>query len=112
MGSEMCIRDRFPTRGDARCPDPSDGARTPVVSTDCDFGPAELLEDGQAGLLVPVGDAKAMAAAITALIDDSEGAMALAAAARIRVQEFEVALATAGYEQVLIEASEREGMPV
>lgn len=84
----------------------------PVVSTDCDFGPAELLEDGQAGLLVPVGDAKAMAAAITALIDDSEGAMALAAAARIRVQEFEVALATAGYEQVLIEASEREGMPV
>jgi glycosyltransferase involved in cell wall biosynthesis len=42
---------------------------TPVVSTDCPYGPAEILQDGRYGTLTPVGDAAAMAAAIeTALI--------------------------------------------
>ena len=37
---------------------------TPVVSTDCDHGPREILEGGKWGRLVPVGDAEAMAEAI------------------------------------------------
>ena len=37
---------------------------TPVVATDCPYGPAEILEGGRYGRLVPVGDADAMAAAI------------------------------------------------
>ncbi|MBE9076333.1 glycosyltransferase [Romeria aff. gracilis LEGE 07310] len=37
---------------------------TPVVSTDCESGPAEILDNGQYGTLVPVGDCKAMADAI------------------------------------------------
>ena len=36
----------------------------PVVSTDCPSGPAEILEDGQYGRLVLVGDPAAMAQAI------------------------------------------------
>lgn len=37
---------------------------TPVVSTDCPSGPAETLQNGRVGALVPVGDDEAMAAAI------------------------------------------------
>lgn len=37
---------------------------TPVVSTDCPHGPAEILEQGRYGELVPVGDADALAAGI------------------------------------------------
>ena len=37
---------------------------TPVVSTDCPHGPAEVLGDGRWGRLVPVGDAGALADAI------------------------------------------------
>ncbi len=43
---------------------------TPVVATDCPSGPAEILEAGRWGRLVPVGDGPALAAAIEAAIDD------------------------------------------
>jgi len=43
-----------------------------VVSTDCPVGPAEILEDGRYGRLVPVGDADALARAIAAALDDPE----------------------------------------
>jgi glycosyltransferase involved in cell wall biosynthesis len=39
-------------------------AGTPVVSTDCRSGPAELLEHGRYGKLTPVGDVDALARAI------------------------------------------------
>lgn len=42
------------------------GCGTPVVSTDCPHGPAEILGDGRYGTLVPVGDNVAMARAIEA----------------------------------------------
>lgn len=44
----------------------------PVVSTDCPSGPAEILDGGRHGRLVPVGDEAAMAAAIRETLDHGE----------------------------------------
>jgi glycosyltransferase involved in cell wall biosynthesis len=41
----------------------------PVVSTDCPSGPAEILDGGRFGAMVPVGDDHAMAVAIAATLD-------------------------------------------
>lgn len=43
---------------------------TPVVSTDCHSGPAEILEGGRFGRLVPLGDTDAFAAALEETLDD------------------------------------------
>ena len=41
-----------------------------MVSTDCPTGPKEILDEGRAGLLVPVGDGQAMADAVYRLLTD------------------------------------------
>ena len=54
----------------------------PVVATDCPGAPAEILEDGRWGRLVPVGDAAALARAIEAILDRPPERAALVARAR------------------------------
>ena len=43
---------------------------TPVVSMDCPSGPREVLEDGRWGPLVPVGDARLLADAMSGTLDN------------------------------------------
>ena len=42
------------------------------ISTDCPFGPSEMIEDGKNGLLVPVGDEKAFADAMCRVVEDPD----------------------------------------
>jgi glycosyltransferase involved in cell wall biosynthesis len=70
---------------------------TPVVSTNCDSGPAEILVDGQYGQLVPVGDAGAMAGAICATLDQTTCPDQL----KQRANDFSLDRVLADYHQVL-----------
>lgn len=66
---------------------------TPVVSTDCPHGPAEILAQGRFGALVPVGDDLALARAMARTLDDPLPRETLQAAAR----PFEIEAATDAY---------------
>jgi glycosyltransferase involved in cell wall biosynthesis len=56
---------------------------TPVVATDCPYGPREILADGRYGTLVPVGDADALANAITRAMTATPDRAALHARAQM-----------------------------
>ena len=43
---------------------------TPVVSTDCQSGPREILQDGKYGELVPLSDPQAMSEAMIRTLDN------------------------------------------
>ena len=54
--------------------------RTPSVSTDCaPGGAAELIDNGRNGLIVPVGDAEALAEGLAYMADHPAEAAAMAA---------------------------------
>jgi glycosyltransferase involved in cell wall biosynthesis len=72
----------------------------PVVSTDAPYGPAEILQDGIDGLLTPVGDEAALAAALLRLINDDAQREAMAAAALKNSQRYDPALIAEQYEQL------------
>jgi glycosyltransferase involved in cell wall biosynthesis len=73
----------------------------PVVSTDCPTGPAEILDNGRFGALVPVGDDAAMANAILATLDSPPEAETL----RGRAQMFSVERAVDRYEELMVGAA-------
>lgn len=45
---------------------------TPIVSTNCKCGPSEILDDGEYGILVPVGDSEALKEGIKKVLLDEE----------------------------------------
>lgn len=62
---------------------------TPVVATDCRYGPGEIIHDGQDGLLVPPRDPAAIAAAVQRLLDDDALRQRIAQAGRARARDFD-----------------------
>ncbi|QGV80663.1 glycosyltransferase family 4 protein [Streptomyces ficellus] len=72
----------------------------PVVSTDCDYGPREIIQDGEDGFLVPVGDVDAIAAALIRLIDDPGLRRRMGAAARANARRFAPGPVAKQYEEL------------
>ncbi|MFI1400211.1 glycosyltransferase family 4 protein [Streptomyces sp. NPDC020681] len=75
----------------------------PMISTDCDYGPREIIEDGVDGLLVPVGDVRAIVDALLRLIDDEELRRRLGTAARENARRFDPAQVVKEYENLFAE---------
>lgn len=69
----------------------------PVVSTDCPSGPAEILDGGRYGRLTPVGDASALADAMTEAVVSIPDRDLL----RCRAQDFTVERSVDGYLRAL-----------
>ncbi len=70
----------------------------PVVSTDCPSGPAEILDNGRYGTLVPVGDAAALAQAMDEALSRPHDREAL----KRRARDFDPEKAAAAYLNLLM----------
>ena len=70
---------------------------TAVVSTDCESGPCEILQNGKFGALVPVGDAAAMAQAILDTLANPTDAKMLQSA----VSDYTIETSAIRYQQAL-----------
>lgn len=84
---------------------------TPVLSADCPTGPRDLLEDGKAGLLVPVGDVDAMARAIERLLTETELRRTLVQAALQKVETFTPASANQRMLELALRLSTKQPLP-
>jgi len=73
----------------------------PCVATRCRTGPEELITDSWNGLLVPVEDPEAMAAAIDRLLGDPALRERLGTAARISVQRYDAGRIVRQYESLI-----------
>lgn len=69
---------------------------TPVISTDCPSGPAEVLKNGEYGELVPVGDSEAMKNALKNTLENPLSAEKL----RERARDFSIERSTKQYEGI------------
>lgn len=58
----------------------------PIISTDCESGPREILENGKYGKLVPVGDANALAEAMNESLSKQHDTETI----KLRAQDFSV----------------------
>jgi glycosyltransferase involved in cell wall biosynthesis len=76
----------------------------PVVVTDCDYGPREIISHGKNGMLVPVGDVRRLAEEIEALLEDDVKHQKLAKAGKLRASDFESSKISQQYGQVLFDA--------
>ncbi|BCY07465.1 hypothetical protein L3i22_025530 [Actinoplanes sp. L3-i22] len=75
-------------------------ASLPVVSFDCPTGPADVVDDGVNGLLVPAEDVAGMTAGLSRLIEDAAERAAMGAAAATTAADYEMPVIGARWEEL------------
>jgi glycosyltransferase involved in cell wall biosynthesis len=74
---------------------------TPVIATDCDHGPAEILEQGLSGLLIPADSQEQLENALISINNDNDTSrQARTKRARHRAEDFSDAKITRQYENL------------
>jgi len=76
----------------------------PIVSTDCETGPTELIRNGENGMLVRAGDPRALADGLIEVIRDNNLANALASSARDVARRYTLDGIAKCWEQLLAPA--------
>ncbi|MCW5800909.1 MAG: glycosyltransferase [Deltaproteobacteria bacterium] len=74
----------------------------PVIATDADFGPREVITDRRDGYLVPVGDVAAIADRLERVLADRALARSLGTAAEVSARRFDTATALARYQGAML----------
>lgn len=72
----------------------------PVISSDCEYGPREIIAHGENGLLFPPGDRAALAAALGRLLGDAALRARLAENASRDVKRYDAKAVTKQYEEL------------
>ena len=83
----------------------------PVVATDCEFGPSDILTDPRLGRLTSPGDEAALAAGMIHYCDHLEEARADAAFRRAYVQRFDAGAVVHVHAEALAAAARRPARP-
>lgn len=73
-----------------------------VVSTDCPYGPGEIIQNGVNGVLVPPASTEALAQAILRLLSDEELRRKIANNGKRRAQDFDVERVAAAYGDLFL----------
>jgi glycosyltransferase involved in cell wall biosynthesis len=75
----------------------------PIIATECPTGVRETLMDGETGILVPVGDAKAMSQSIYSLINDTKKPEAFRKASGAILRQFDIRFMIEEFERIVVE---------
>ncbi|BCJ46243.1 hypothetical protein GCM10010168_51920 [Actinoplanes ianthinogenes] len=83
----------------------------PVVAFDCPTGPADVVEDGANGLLIPAEDVSGLAAGMIRLIENPDERETLGAAARATAAHYESPVILARWEDLFADLSQQRVRP-
>lgn len=75
----------------------------PVIASDCEYGPGEIISGGDSGVLVPVDDVAALARTLDDVLSSSALSTRLGHGGRKRARDFDAGRLTLQYERLFMD---------